>query len=274
MKKTVLKVSAFSVAIALILCVLMFANSLVGNPISKALAQNTAEKHLAEAYPDTDYSLDEVSYCFKDGYYHAYISSESSIDTQFTLLINGFGKLKYDDFDYNVTSGWATASRIDLDYRNTVDKFFDSVSFPYDVHIGYGELTFVTAEYKDEPITPDYAIVTDELTIDAYYNACEFGKRAGKITVYIADSDVCVERMAEVLLDIRESFDSAGIGFYVIDCVLEYPQTEGAEYVYGKVEVIDFLYSDIYEDGLVERVSVANDAASEYYGMMDKELAE
>ena len=46
MKKKVLKIIALVMAIALIVGVCIFANSLVGNPISKWVATNTAEKHL------------------------------------------------------------------------------------------------------------------------------------------------------------------------------------------------------------------------------------
>ena len=46
MKKRILKIAAFVFAIALIVGVCVFANALVGNPISKAMATNTAEKHI------------------------------------------------------------------------------------------------------------------------------------------------------------------------------------------------------------------------------------
>ena len=96
MKKKVLRISALVLAVMMIIGVCFFANSLVGNPISKALAKNTAENYLEEKYGDKDYELEDVSYSFKDGYYYAHVSSPSSIDTSFSLLINGFGKLRYD----------------------------------------------------------------------------------------------------------------------------------------------------------------------------------
>ena len=92
MKKKILKIGALVLAIVLIVGVCLFANSLIGNPISKALAKNTAEKYLEEKYPDTDFELGEVNYSFKDSYYHAHVSSPSSMDSSFTLLINGLGK--------------------------------------------------------------------------------------------------------------------------------------------------------------------------------------
>lgn len=274
MKKKILKISAFILALILIVGVCMFANSLVGNPISKAMAKNTAEKHIQSTYKDTDFELEGVTYSFKDGYYHAYVSSPSSIDSSFTLLINGFGKLKYDYYENNVTNGWNTASRIDGDYRNAVKIIFESKVFPYNEHIGYGELIFVPADQKDAPETPDYALITNELTPDAYYNANELGARAGKLTVYIADTDVSAERMAEILLGIRDCFDKAGVGFYAIDCVLEYPQDENGFAEDGRVEVMDFLYADIHSEGLLERVTEADKAARAYNSAQDAEKLE
>ena len=274
MMKRVLKIVALVAAIVLIIGVCAFANSLVGNPISKALAQKTAEKYLEETYGERDYVLERVSYSFKDGYYHAYVSSPSSIDTSFTLMINGFGKLCYDNFDSNVTNGWNTASRIGMDYRKAVDAIFDSSAFPYNEDIAYGELVFVPMEYKDAPDVPDYAIITEELTLDAYYNVSELGAKAGKLTVYVDDRTVTAERLAEILLEIRECFDSAGVGFYVIDCVLEHSKDENGFIEDGRVEVMDFLYADIYEEGLVERVNASNEAANAYYREQDAEKFE
>ena len=54
MKKKVLKILAFVVAIALIIGVSVFANALVGNPISKHIATNKAEKILEDKYSDKD----------------------------------------------------------------------------------------------------------------------------------------------------------------------------------------------------------------------------
>ncbi|MBQ7390363.1 MAG: hypothetical protein IJW02_04575 [Clostridia bacterium] len=258
-----LKILALTAAIALIAGVLLFANSLVGNPLSKALAQRGAEKYIDENYGDTDYELLKVEYDLKDLFYHATVSSPSSRDTVFTLMINSFGKVKYDNFDIYVEKGWSTATRLATEYRNTVKAFLDSGSFPYNASLGYGELVFVTAEDKESAPVPAYALVTNELTLDAYYNVNELGKQAGRLTLYIDDATVSAERAAEILLGIREAFDKAGIGFYAIDLILEYPQGEG-DYEYGTVEVCDFLYSDIYEDGLTERVTEADKAAKNY----------
>ena len=271
--KKILKIGALALAVILIAGVCLFANALVGNPISKLLAQNTAKNYIEETYEGKNYELEGISYSFKDGYYHANVVSPDSIDTHFTLLINGFGKLVYDYYENNVTNGWNTAYRLEDDYRKTVKTIFDSGAFPYNAHIGYGELITIAPEDKDRPDVPEYAIITNELKLDAYYNVNELGKRAGKLTVYIADETVTAERLGEILLGARDCFDKAGVGFYAIDCVLEYPQEEGGNYRYGRVEVMEFLYSDIYAEGLTERVEAANEAAIAYHSAQDTEKA-
>ena len=55
MKKKVLKIIAFAIAIALILGICWVANGLNGNPISKMLAKKGANEYLEANFPDTDY---------------------------------------------------------------------------------------------------------------------------------------------------------------------------------------------------------------------------
>ena len=68
MKKKVLKILAFVVAIALIIGVSVFANALVGNPISKHIATNKAEKILEDKYSDKDFEIEKIVYSFPSEY--------------------------------------------------------------------------------------------------------------------------------------------------------------------------------------------------------------
>ena len=269
MKKKILKIAALVIAIALIIGVCWFANGLVGNPISKSLVTRTAEKYIEENFPDTDFELERVTFNFKDTKYHAYIVSPSSVDSSFSLTINMGGKIVLDLYENNVLTGWNTARRLGDAYRESVDQVLESPSFPYDCHIGFGDLEFIPEEYKNEPDIPSYALITNELELDGIYDINELGAKAGKLTIYIYDDTVTIERLAEIILDIKGMLDDAGIGFYVMDCVLEYPKPESGEWKQGRVEVMDFLCSDIYEEGLVERVQASNDAAGDYYDEMD-----
>ena len=272
MKKRILKIAAFVFAIALIAGVCVFANALVGNPISKAMATNTAEKHIEENYADKDFEIERVTFSFKDGYYHAFIYSPSSIDSDFTILVDMWGKLRYDTYEDRVLSGGNTADRISRDYRAVVDKVLDSQAFPYNEHIGYGDFDFYPRVHLEEYTVPEYALITEDLTLDAFYDVNELGAKHGKLTIYIDDDTVSYERLSEILLDIRRIFDDTGVKFYVIDCVLEYPKNEdSSKKQEGRVEVREFLYADIYEEGMVERVKASDEAANAYYDEQDAE---
>ena len=272
MKKRILKIVAFVFAIVLIVGVCVFANGLVGNPISKAVATNTAEKHLEENFADKDFEIERVTFSFKDGYYHAFIYSPSSIDSDFTILVDMWGKLHYDTYEDRVLSGGNTADRISRDYRAVVDKVLDSQAFPYNEHIGYGDFDFYPRVHLEEYSVPEYALITEDLTLDAFYDVNELGAKHGKLTIYIDDDTVSYERLSEILLDIRRIFDDSGVKFYVIDCVLEYQKNEdSSKKQEGRVEVREFLYADIYEEGMVERVKASDEAAKAYYAEQDAE---
>ena len=272
MKKRILKIAAFVFAIALIVGVCVFANALVGNPISKAMATNTAEKHIEENYADKNFEIERVTFSFKDGYYHAFIYSPSSIDSDFTILVDMWGKLRYDTYEDRVLSGGNTADRISRDYRAVVDKVLDSQAFPYNEHIGYGDFDFYPRVHLEEYSVPEYALISEDLTLDAFYDVNELGAKHGKLTIYIDDDTVSYERLSEILLDIRRIFDDSGVKFYVIDCVLEYQKNEdSSKKQEGRVEVREFLYADIYEDGMVERVKTSDEAAKAYYAEQDAE---
>ena len=271
MKKRILKIVAFVFALVLIVGVCIFANGLVGNPISKKVATNAAEKHLEETYADKDFVIDHVMFSFKDGYYHAFITSPSSIDSNFTLVVDMWGNLRSDTYEDRVLSGWNTADRIGSEYRHFVDAILDSQAFPYNEYIGYGDFEFYPREHLETHTVPDYALLTEDLELDAFYDVNKLAENHGKLTIYIEDDMVTVERLSEVLLDIKRIFDDAGVKFYIVDFVLEYPLPEDGPRKDERFEVMNFLYSDIYEEGMVERVRVADEAAKAYYDDQDSE---
>lgn len=271
MKKKILKTVAVIISIVLIVGVCVIANAFVGNPISKHIATNIAEKHLEEKYSDRDFKIEKVIYNLKDGNYHAFIKSPSSIDSHFTVLIDMWGNLKIDNYEDSVLTGWNTANRLGNVYREKVDEILDSQSFPYAVDIGFGDIEFIPTDYAKDPSVPDYAIIIEDLKFDGEYDINELGSKAGKLTIYINDETVSYERLAEIILDIKKIFDDANLKFYALDFVLEYSKNENGTKKEGRVEVRDFLYADIYEEDMIERVKASDKAANEYYAEQDAE---
>ena len=271
MKKRILKISAFCLAVILIVGVCWFANGLVGNPFSKMMARNAAERYLETNYSNTDYELQEISYSFKDVGYYAHIVSLSSMDGNFTLRISMLGKKLGDDYKSRVEEHGNVANRLFFEYREMVDTVLDSYAYPYTVSMGYGDLEF-ERELGEEPV--EGAIKRSDLVNDQFYNVGALGAKNGELVLYI-DSDVVTnEKAAEILLKTKELMDQSGISFYSVQLCLRYPpyDTEKSyERPEGEIQLRDFLYTDIYEEGIVERVMQCVEDTQNYYNAQEKE---
>ena len=271
MKKRIFKIAALLLAVALIYGVASFANSLVGNPISKMMARRTAEKYLAFQYSDTDYAVDEVFYSFKIGGYFVHIVSPSSIDGHFTLTVSMFGKLIGNDYASRVEGHGNVANRLFSEYRKMVDGVLDSYAYPYKIYMGYGDLEF-DREVGTEAVAG--ALDRTDLVNDRIYNIGKLGATNGKLVLYIDSDTVTYEKAAEILLKTKELMDGAGISFYSVHLLLRYPPYD-AEKPYerpeGEVDIKDFLYTDIDEEGMIERVIARAEATQNDYNRQDNE---
>ena len=271
MKKKTLKIIAAVTALAILAGLAWFANAMVGNPISKMLAERAAVKHLEETYAGTDYYIERIAYSFKDGNYHVFIKSPSSIDTSFSLTFTMLGKLRLDTFD-SVLDGFNTARRLEEEYRNLTDTVFENPAFPYTCHISYGTLEIYPQEAFDDPNIddiPPYAINQSTLVLDKTYDIRELGRQAGHLIVYVESDTVTIEKAAEIMLNVKAIFDDAGIPFVAIDFTLWYPRPEDGQRPNGEVSVADFPYDAIHENGMFDRVEEADKALKAYYAEQD-----
>jgi len=227
---------------------------------------------LAEVYADKDYEIERVTFSFKDGGYHAFIVSPSSPDSEFSMSLNMRGKLRWDSYEDRVLSGENTAARINKEYRAATEAVFTSPAFPYYSHIEFGDIEFISREWVDAEDLPRYALFTEDLELDQVYDIRELGKTAGHLVLYVYDEDVSVEKAAEILLEVKHMMDAGGVSFHVIDLVLEYPKPiDDSPRKEGRVETIEFLSDDIYEEGMEERVAAANEAAIAHHAKADAE---
>lgn len=271
MKKKVLKTAALIIAIVLIVGVCWFANALNGNPISKMLAEKAAKDYLTSNYAGTDYHIERLGYSFKFGNYYAHIRSETSMDTQFTLHIDMIGNVYFDTYE-DVLTGAITARRVQEEYRELTDQIFESPNFPYPEGICYGSLELNPQAALDDPnVTgiPSYTLVYEDLILDKVYDPRELGAQAGHLIVYVDSDTVTFEEAARIMLYIRDEFDKANIPFVAIDFMLQYPLPEEGQRPDEYVWVENFLYDDIYEDGLIDRIVEADAALRAYYAEQD-----
>ena len=271
MKKKVLKIIAFIIAIALILGICWVANGLNGNPISKMLAKKAANEYLEANFPDTDYYIEELGFSFKFTNYYAHVRSKTSMDTQFTLEIDMLGNVYFDTYE-SVTGGFVTARRVEQEYRELTNQIFENLSFPYPSDIGYGTLEIYPQEALDDPNVndiPNYALVQQDLVLDQIYDIRELGRQAGHLIIYVESDTISFELAAQIMLGIRAEFDKANIPFRTMDFVLQLPLPEEGPRPNEEVRVKDFRYEDIYEEGLADRIQKAHDALEAYYAEQD-----
>lgn len=88
-------------------------------------------------------------------------------------------------------------------------------------------------------------------------------------TVYVDSVTLTYEEAAQILLNIRAEFDRANIPFRAIDFMLQYPLPEEGPRPDEYIGASDFLYEDIYAEGLESRIAEADAALKAYYAKLD-----
>lgn len=94
-----LKSLSLFLSILLIFFAVLIILTFFGNPISRIIADMAADKYLETHYTDLDLVRDRVYYDFKDSSYVVRLQDKNSIDTNFNLRFNSFGKMKRDTYD-------------------------------------------------------------------------------------------------------------------------------------------------------------------------------
>lgn len=226
---------------------LWFCNEMLGNPVSYLLAKSSAERHLAETYPDTDFVMKEFGYDFKDGGYYAHIASPSSADTQFSIMMDQLGRVRWDSYEDRVQSRWNTFQRLEQEYSKQVCKVF-SEEFPYEVELCSGCLELARNGEKPEGILEDVPAVEGLLLDQSAETVPELAEKSGRITIWLKSDQKDPELAAEMLLEVRKALDEAGVPFYCLDFVQRLPQP-GQE-----LSIQGLLKEEVTEEGVLKRI--------------------
>lgn len=274
--KKYIKVLGIILLIALVAGLLWFGNAMMGNPVSHALASKAAKAFLSENFSDSDYKMERITYSFKDGRYHAFMVSPTSIDGDFSVCFSMLGEYRYDTYD-SVLDGWNTAQRLESEYRKLTDTILNDPALPYDntqiYSIMFGRLEIYPREAFEDPNAtdvPEYAILQEDLELNKIYDIKELGAKAGHLILYVDNEVISVAETARIMLDFRSMFDEADIPFYAMDFVLRHPRTEDGKSDDEEIRVNDFLYQDIYKEGLTDRIEIAIEETAAYYAMLDQ----
>jgi len=254
---------------------LLIANSLLGNPVSKMVAKNSAQKYLEETYSEEDFIIEDIFYNFKDGAYNVKVISPSSIDSHFYLTIP-FKKVVRDSYEDDVLSGWNTYQRIDEEYRKTVESVFSAEDFPIESDIDFGTIELLDENAPARFDEPDYGVQLEELELDKMYDVKKLAKTTGHLVFYAEEKEISFENASEYLMNIKNELDEAGIPFYAIDFVLQNSKEDsGKPYEdNASIHTSNFLYDDIYEEDLAERIEQNHQMLMEYYEQEDEKMKE
>lgn len=260
------RIIAAVIAFAMIAFLLWGANDLLGNPVSYSVAKNNAQKYIEEKYADEGYVLEDVNYSFKFKDYLARVAKPNSEDCYFTVFYNMYGAFRGDNYESLVQNGENVRSRLDMRYRELADSVLESPAYPYSDNIAFGSLIFEYAEDYAKESGHGFAIPKSILVPDALYDIAELGAQAGLLTIYVDTEKLTHEYAAEILLEINSLMERGGVPFYAIDLTLKSSARE-----YYSLENVR--RSDIYEDGLIERVKAYYQKTAEHYAELEAEKA-
>lgn len=265
MKKSIVLMWIFIIGILGV--IIAFINTIFGNPISYVMAKHSINKYVNENYNGSDLVIEKIVYNFKDRNYFGFVSSRKSIDTHFTVYANMFGKIISDTYRC-VLDGTNTYYRINDDYRNLVKDVFNNEDFPMKSDINYGYLRTEKKRDDNSNIELKNGINLKDLKLDGEYNIYDLGKDYGKIVFYSYSTDISYKKVSEQLLLLKKYFDNNNIPFNSIDFVLMEPK-QGNVNSDNRIHLIDFLYKDIYPEGLEERVKYSHIKVLEYFKKLD-----
>lgn len=269
--KKPVKIICGTLAFILIGLLLFCANSFVGNPISKLAVKIDAMSYIQKTYPDEPLSIESVSYDFKFSSYCVKVSSKNSKDTRFSLRYTRFCKMTYDSYEQDVANKGNTFLRLDDQYRTLFENVLNEFDAPCKIDFAFAELK---STQDNDPSFPskNYGIDKNTLVLDKEYDISALAKTAGHVVLYAYADKIDTKLAADTLLKVKKYLDKHGVPFYAIDFTL-YQKAEGEEkaVLSPSVDVAEFLYSDIYEDGLESRVDKAVQERAKYYEERDKE---
>lgn len=264
--KKVLKIGALALALCLIGGILYLVSLFTGTPWGWVNAYVQGQKVIAN-HEGENYRIARIVYDFKLADYYVHLTTPDHIDGDFTVRIDGDNV--FDDYESRVLGLENTATRINEAYREKVGelmtKFEETYGFGTN-YFGYGNIKFPDGRWlyaceETDALSPN-AVKQAELELDKEYDALEMARTNGYLYFSLQKEERSFERAAEILLNFKRIADEKGIAFYAVEFHI-YKELEEGEYSWSseeRISVPSFLYSDIYEEGLAERIEAAHNA--------------
>lgn len=198
MNKKVKKILAGAAGFILIIGLLLFANSLVGNPVCKLIAGNTIKEYVSKNYSEMNLELGKVGYNFKFGGYGVMAQSATSKDTVFYIYTDMLGGNIRDDYEYEVANCFTTLRRL----SEEMDAKAEAVMKPLGYDFDYMSIRFLEDDKHGD--------ILDKLRLDMML---DISNPPGPLEadVCIFTEDMSWDKIAEVALAVREAVEANNI---------------------------------------------------------------
>ncbi|MBO5458302.1 MAG: hypothetical protein J6A24_05040 [Clostridia bacterium] len=266
MKKKVLKIGTLVLALCLIGGILYLVTIFTGTPWGWTNAYVQGQKVIAN-HEGENYRIAKIVYDFKLADYYVHLTTPNHIDGDFTVRINGDNV--FDNYERRVLGLGNTAARINEAYREQVDELMTTFEERYGFGTncsGYGNIKFPDGQWlygceETDALSPN-AVKQAELDLDKEYDVLEMARTNGYLYLSLQKEERSFARAAEILLNLKRIADEKGIAFYAVEFHI-YKELEEGDHSWGpeeRISVSSFLYGDIYEEGLAERIEAAHNA--------------
>ncbi|MBR6800441.1 MAG: hypothetical protein IKM61_01630 [Eubacteriaceae bacterium] len=246
----------------------------IPNPLSHLVVGAAADMYIQKNYPGESLRIDEINYNFTDGVYSAHITRSGSVDSDFIISIETWGRVINDGYEDNVKNGQNTALRLTKQYYDTVreifpDRTYHDGGYLY-IHgdISYSSRDSISPMEELDAINPYYSFITDDAVIDYEYDISTLGSGHGTLGIDYTGPNISYQKSAEILLWAKEEMDKAGIGFYAVNLSLRVPPSgEHGERLPSdaSIYIISFPYSEIYPERLEKRIEYSYKELYEYW---------
>ena len=207
-----MKLTFKKVSLAIIVLFFLFVvNAFFGNPVSKYLADRSTNKVITERYGDLDLSREKVIYNLKDGDYIVFLEDKNSVDSQFALHFDSFGRLVWDSYDDRISNTVMRFDRVVSQYGRSLEKQYD---FPYTITLSSWD-----KEDPEKYLKVDQPVDVKHLPYKLQAQAYGVGKNA------------TAEEAMEVLQELQKIMDKEGLHVieYAINLVPEENRDEQGE---------------------------------------------
>lgn len=139
MRWNIKKILAGIAGIGLIVLLMSFVNSFVGNPVSNTLAKKAAQRYIDKNYKDLNLNIQDSNYNFKFGSYFVFVKSAISEDTAFDIYVDSYGNVISDEYEYEIKNNFTTFRRLDKELGviakeiigGNLDYDFENMAIPF-----------------------------------------------------------------------------------------------------------------------------------------------